>query len=236
MDKNYVIFDMDGTLVESMSYWRRLARDYAEGMGIVWTDEIAEAVGHSSVKRTAEYLIDNHGIKDSVDAILEACYRRMDQYYAEDVVIKDGVLEYLDHLRDQGVRMAVATATRRQSAMPALEQLDLLQYFEDVLCVSDIGISKQRPDIYLRLSEGWGQKPADVSVFEDAPYALKTVVRAGFHSVLMYDDVFAQEQLDVLDLPDLALQRMDQLLDPRDELIAAQSERDKLSPWVLLER
>lgn len=219
-------------MLESMKQWRRLMQDYAEGIGLEWTEQISTDVDELSVSEAARYFVDQHAVKETPDEILQINYERMRHYYEHDVYIKDGVLDYLNHLRDQGVRMSVATATHRDLALPVLERLDMMQYFDELVSVSDVGVSKNEPDIYLRCAEHWGQEPKDIAVFEDAPYALRTAAEAGFYTVLMYDDVFASEQLEILDLADIAVTSMDQLLD-HEVLEELQSETKAIGPWAL---
>ena len=233
MDKQLVIFDMDGTMLESMKFWRILTRDYVKQIGLEWTEQLDKDVESFSIRETADYLVDNQLADHSSEEIMKLCFERMAHYYEHEVYVKDGVLPYLDHLRDKGVRMSVATATHRDLALPVLERLDMMQYFDELVCVSDIGVSKKKPDIYLKCAEFWDQEPEDVAVFEDAPYALRTAAAAGFYTVLMYDDVFALEQREVLDLADVAVAKMDQLLD-LEELAKGQEDLDTIGPWALL--
>lgn len=220
MDKKYVIFDMDGTLLESMHYWRRLTRDYAEHAGFGWSDKIAEEIEPFTMRETAQYYIDHFDVDDTVDEIVEYCYDRMAQYYRENVELKPGVREYLDLLQARGVRMSLATATDRYLVEPVLKRLDLEKYFDATLCVNEVGISKQDPKIYDELRAEWGKDREDVAVFEDAPYAVKTAVNAGYYTIMCYDSSYGDEQFEYEDLPERFIRDMTELLEDCKERTA----------------
>ncbi len=212
MDKKHVIFDMDGMLLDSMQYWRRLTRDYLDLHGHTWSEEMDRIADAHTMMETAELFKQKLELEATVDDILEYCYKRMAHYYEQDVTIKEGVVPYLDYLRSKNVRMSVATATDGRLARPAIERLGLTPYFDRVLSCADVGQSKEHPTIYLELARDWDLPAEEVAVFEDAPYALKTAAAAGFYTVLMYDEFYAQEQKEVADLANEVHKRMDALI------------------------
>ena len=175
------IFDMDGTLLDSMPVWHRLTQNYLKQFNVHITDEDFAACEGFSQPEVADYFLARHPelpltretMLGGMDALITSRYESM-------AVPKDGVLDFLERMRRQGVKMAIATLTARRHAEKALLDRDMMQYFEFMLTIEDIGVSKREPDIYLAAAERLGLAPADCMVFEDAPYAGVTAHRAGF--------------------------------------------------------
>ncbi len=174
------IFDMDGTLLDSMPVWKRLTQGYLKQFGLNITDEeYAECEGFSQ-PQVAQYFADRYNLPGGVDGLMEGMDRLITSRYETIAKPKDGVLEFLDGLRRRGVKMAIATLTARRHAEKALRDRDMLDYFDFMLTIEDVGVSKYQPDIYLKSAERLGLTPADCIIFEDAPYACTTAKKAGF--------------------------------------------------------
>lgn len=202
MDKRFVIFDMDGTLLESMGYWQNLDLDFLASRGIDVPASYKQAVEGLNFKETVAYMKDQFGITESEDEISKLGREAMAKHFIEDVELKPGVQDYLDYLKSSGVRMSVATLTASELAIPALEKHNLLPYFETVLSCSDLGISKRTPEVYHLAAEHMGSSAEDTAVFEDSPQSLLSAVEGGFYTILVHDDVLEAEQDGVRDIAD----------------------------------
>ena len=202
------IFDMDGTLLDSMPVWHRLTQNYLKQFNVHITDEDFAACEGFSQPEVADYFLARHPelpltretMLDGMDALITSRYESI-------AVPKDGVLDFLERMRRQGVKMAIATLTARRHAEKALLDRDMMQYFEFMLTIEDIGVSKREPDIYLAAAERLGLAPADCMVFEDAPYAGVTAHHAGFQLCGLAEPAYAAGEAELRSVSDVFIER-----------------------------
>ena len=202
------IFDMDGTLLDSMPVWKRLTQGYLSGFGVTVTDEEYAACEGFSQPQVAQYFADRYpdlpldaqGIMKGMDALITTRYETLAKP-------KDGVIAFLDGLRRRGVKMAIATLTARRHAEKALRERDMMDYFDFMLTIEDVGISKREPDIYLKSAEKLGLAPADCIVFEDATYACATAKRAGFRVCGMVEPAYAAGENELRSVSDFVVEQ-----------------------------
>ena len=208
------IFDMDGTLLDSMPVWHRLTQNYLKQFNVHITDEDFAACEGFSQPEVADYFLARHPelpltretMLGGMDALITSRYESI-------AVPKDGVLDFLERMRRQGVKMAIATLTARRHAEKALLDRDMMQYFEFMLTIEDIGVSKREPDIYLAAAERLGLAPADCMVFEDAPYAVVTAHRAGFQLCGLAEPAYAAGEAALRSVSDVLIERSFRELD-----------------------
>lgn len=186
-----IVFDMDGTLLESMPMWSGVGDRYLESIGVPLKRETKLVVTDKTYNEKTQELIDLYGLDISVKDIKLKFDELAEVEYRERLQLKPYVREFLQQCREAGIRMAVATATASHLALACFERLDILQYFDTVLSTRDTGVNKFQPDIYLRCAAQLNSTPGETTVFEDALYAAKTAFDAGFTVVGVYDDVFA---------------------------------------------
>ena len=190
MDKKFAIFDMDGTLVDSMPYWRNLSPEYLHSKGIVdIPKDILEKITPMTVKESSRFFVEQFKLTSSPEAVAFEIDQMMSTHYIEDIPIREGVEEYLEKLKERGVKMCVASATVERLIDACLERLGVRHYFEFTLSCDTVGAGKKSPLVYLTAAERLGSKPEDTAVYEDSCFAATTAKNADFYVCGVYDPV-----------------------------------------------
>lgn len=197
------IFDMDGTLIDSLIFWNilwdALGRKYLSRESFQPSREDDKAVRTMLMKDAMALIHLNYGIADTAEELLAFTNRMIRDFYATQVELKPGVLEFLDHCRKTGVKMCIASATERQLVELALEHCGIKSYFSAVFSCGDIGKGKDQPDIYLQAQAYLGAQIHDTWVFEDSLVAIETVTKLGMPAVAIFDpNNFGQERMQKL--------------------------------------
>ena len=181
------IFDMDGTLLDSMPVWKRLTQNYLKQFDLHITDQDFAACEGFSQPQVADYFLARHPeLPLTREQMLDGMDELITSRYETIAKPKPGVIEFLERMRRKGVKMAIATLTARRHAEKALLDRGMMQYFSFMLTIEDVGVPKYEPDIYLEAARRLGLAPAECMVFEDAPYAGVTAHRAGFQLCGMF--------------------------------------------------
>ncbi len=205
MDKKFCIFDLDGTLVDSMSYWRGLEFDYLKSHGAQEgpkLDALVERLKPMTLIDAAQEFIKELGFSGTPESIAADMNAVMREHYRLRVPLKPGVEKYLKSLHDHGVKMCVASATEGELVRTCLSRLGVVDYFEFILSCLDVGASKDRPDVYFEAARRLGAKPNEAATFEDSLSALRTAKGAGFYAVAVYDDFSRDDWPTLRDLAD----------------------------------
>ena len=188
------IFDMDGTLVDSLSFWDCFWRDMGERyfgdstfrMDPVHFDTYVRTMIFS---QAISYLHGYLHVPCSAEEFDSFAARYVEHFYRTVVTAKPRAVELLTALRERGVRICLASATDRRYLDIALESCGLAEFFtpETIISCSDVGVGKEKPDVFLVALKVMGTPLAETAVFEDSALALKTAKNAGFVTVGVYD-------------------------------------------------
>lgn len=181
------IFDLDGTLLDSMFIWDTIGEDYLLSRKIKPRENLNQTFKNMSLYQAACYYQREYGLKDSTDEIIDGVNRMIEQLYVEVVQPKPGVPEFLAALSRRGVKMCIATATDRHLVEASLSRCGLRGYFSEILTCSSVGKGKDQADIYWAALAHLGTAIESTWVFEDALYAVMTAKKAGFHVAGVYD-------------------------------------------------
>ncbi len=179
------IFDCDGTLLDSLYAWRDLEHaiaDASQGMSLV-TDADRALLVKYTVPETAAYLHHTLGFLDSSAAVEAFMDDFLIRYYAEQAELFAGVYAFLHACQTQGVRMAVASSSRHAYLEAGLRGAGISDFFEHVISVDDVGLSKRDPRFFETVAHLLGTDKKTTWVFDDAAYALETAHKAGFPTV-----------------------------------------------------
>ena len=185
MDKKFAIFDMDGTLIDSMGFWKNLATEYLTARGVTEIPaKILERIKPMTMSESATLFQREFGLAGDVEAEMNAM---MDAHYRNDIPLKPGVREYLENLHCQGVRMCVASATAEHLMESCLSRLGVRNYFNFLLSCETVGAGKRSPLVYHEAARRLGAVPKKIAVYEDALYAVQTSKEAGFHVIGVFN-------------------------------------------------
>lgn len=186
MNKKYAIFDLDGTLADSMVFWKNLAGEYLTGKGITSIPpEFLEQIQAMTMSESVALFAQEFGLSGDPESEMNAM---MDAHYCNDIPLKAGALEYLQMLHHNNVQMCVASATAEHLMQACLKRLGILDYFQFVLSCETVGAGKTRPDVYHTCAVRFAALPPEIAVFEDALYAVRTAKSAGYYVVGVYDE------------------------------------------------
>lgn len=176
------IFDIDGTVLDSMYVWENIGAEYLATLGVAPDPDVWEAIRSLSLKQAAEYFLEKYGERFdlSVDRVTEQINDMIADKYFYEVKAKPGVAEFLGRLRGAGIKICVATATDRYLIEAALEREGLMDYFGAIFTCAEQGSGKDDPGIFLAARDFLGTSTDETMVFEDAWYAIVTAKRAGF--------------------------------------------------------
>ena len=186
--KKGIIFDMDGTLLDSMEMWGTLDIKYMNDLGIEPDEQFHNDVRTMTLLMAAEYMHDRYNVPYEPEEIVEQFKALIDDYYKNTLQLKTGAYELVRELHERGVHMMVATANEYDMSMAALERTGIAQYMDGLITCTMAGAGKDKPDIYLKACEDMNISVAECLVFEDSLFAIKTARDAGFAVVGVYDE------------------------------------------------
>jgi HAD superfamily hydrolase (TIGR01509 family) len=207
-----VIFDVDGTLFDSLSMWERVDQLYLDRKGVKVTPEISRQLFHLPLEKGALFIKNKFHLKEDVDTIMKEIMHISRDMYLNEVPVKKGVLSVLNYFQEKHIPMTVATSNNKELVKAAFHRHHMGHYFKEILTSDEIGRGKNEPDIYLKACQQMHVSPENTLVFEDALHALKTVKTAGFRSVGCFDAYSIQDQPQIKRLADHYVVEMDEIL------------------------
>jgi len=183
-----VIFDLDGTLVDSMWMWRDIDIEYLARFGIDMPENLQEEISGISVTQTAHYFKNTFRLEDSIEQIISDWDDMAVAKYQYEVPLKEGVMAFLDALQARGIVCAIATSNSRTLTDTVLAAHGIEDYFTEVITGEDVHQGKPDPDIYLVCAERLGIDPSACLVFEDIPKGIEAAQAAGMKVCAVEDD------------------------------------------------
>lgn len=199
------IFDMDGTLLNSMNYWATVAEEFLEKNDLLSRAGDNRRFLEWGMKEFYNYAVRELGLTLTFEETHKQMYDIIAYHYENDVSVKSGVINMLDTFLSRGVRMCLATATDRFMVERVLSRLGIEKYFSRIFTTGEVGVGKAQPVIYELALEHLGTTKDDTYVFEDAYYAITTAHNAGFLVAAVEDkNVFVSKD-EILSLCDIYL-------------------------------
>ncbi len=184
------IFDMDGTLIDSMGMWSTIGSAYIRSVGKTPKEDIDRRFSSMGVHEAAVFMKEEYDLEETCDEITEAIYKRVEKSYFETIPLKTGVVEFLEYIESKGISMCIATATDEYMADAALERLGIRKFFKGIFTSRAVGQGKDQPKIFLEGAHLLGTEPSETAVFEDSVVAIRTANAAGFYTAAVFDKSF----------------------------------------------
>lgn len=206
------IFDLDGTLIDSMGVWDKIGRDFLAARGIKAPAGLSRIVKNLSFSETAEYYIRRFTLSDNREQLIMIWNTMADREYAENIELKPGVREYLIKLNGNNIKMGIATATDHRLTEAVLRRHDILRFFQTIVTVGDTGKGKEYPDIFLLAAQKLEVNPQECMVFEDCLHAVQGAKLAGMKVFAVYDPASAHERTGMERMADGYIQDFRELL------------------------
>lgn len=189
-----VIFDMDGSLVDSMWMWRAIDVEYLGSFGIPLPEDLQSRIEGMSFAETAMYFKEHFPIPDTTEDIMDTWNRMAWDKYLHEVPLKMGITEFLRSCRERGILLGIATSNSRELVENVAKVHNLRDYFTSIITGSEVKRGKPAPDIYLAVARELGTAPSRCLVFEDIVAGIIAGKNAGMRVCAVEDEYSSHDR------------------------------------------
>lgn len=182
-----VIFDLDGSMVDSMWIWRSIDIEYLGKFGIPLPDNLQACIEGMSFSETAAYFKARFSLPDDLDTIKADWNRMARDKYACEVPVKEGVKELLSYCKEHGIKTGIATSNSRELVESVVRAHQMESCFGCIMTACEVEKGKPAPDIYLAVADKLAVNPENCLVFEDIIPGIQAGKAAGMQVCAVYD-------------------------------------------------
>lgn len=183
-----VLFDLDGTLVDSMWFWESIDIEYLGRYNIELPNDLQDKIEGMSFTETAHYFKETFNIPESIEEIKKTWNGMAWDYYINKVELKEGIIDFLDYLSKNDIAMGIGSSNSKDLVNVVIDKYNMSDYFTSIRTSCEVDRGKPFPDIYLKVAEDLGVKPEECIVFEDIPKGIISGKEAGMKVCTIYDD------------------------------------------------
>ena len=194
-NKKAVIFDLDGTLVDSMWMWKAIDIEYLGRFGLDLPPSLQKDIEGMSFSEIAVYFKETFQIPDTLEEIKATWNRMAYDKYTKEVPLKKGVQKFLDYCKENRILLGIATSNSRELVDATLKAVNIKEYFACVMTACEVAKGKPAPDIYLAVAEKLQAEPSRCLVFEDIEMGIMAGKNAGME-VCAVEDEFSMNQIE----------------------------------------
>lgn len=188
-----IIFDIDGTLIDSLDAWADSDREFLAEHNIPYDPIISERLKTMHYNSAVRFFLDEYNIPLSFEETAERINEIIKHKYLHEIEAKPYVIDFIRLCYDKGIKMCAATSNLKELAVGALTNRGIARFLEFIITSDEIGSGKDNPEIFLHSAEKMGVSPENTAVFEDSLHAAKTAAAAGFYTVGVFDIHYADE-------------------------------------------
>ena len=191
-EKEAVIFDLDGTVVDSMWVWPEVDIEFLGQRGIELPDDLQMALDGKSFYESAVYMKKRFGLEESEEELMDIWNHMAEDKYAKEVPLKKGVKEFLQKLKEEGIKTGVASSNSIFLIETTLKANGVFEYFDSIHSANEVAKGKPAPDIYELVAKELKVQPKDCLVFEDIVMGIMAGKNAQMDTCAVYDEHSAQ--------------------------------------------
>lgn len=211
-DIDAVIFDLDGTLVDSMWMWKTIDIEYLNKYGLEFPKDLQSSIEGMSFTETAIFFKDKFNLKDSLDQIKSDWNKMAWDKYLYEVPLKEGVLEFLEYLKANNIPAGIATSNSRELVDLIIEKHNIGKYFASIRTSCEVNKGKPSPDIYLLVAMDLMVEPRKCLVFEDVIHGIMAGKNANMKVCSVYDEFSENVEQQKIRLSDYYIRSMKEIL------------------------
>jgi HAD superfamily hydrolase (TIGR01509 family) len=206
------LFDVDGTLIDSMPTWSKSTTDYLKMNGKEVPDGFMKTIATLGYNNAIVYMKEEFNLQDSIDEIKRQVDDTVLKSYQYDILAKSNTEKYLKYLESIGMDCYVITAGLRKFFMPCLTRLDYVKYFKELWTSEDFNLKKSDKEIYLEIAKKLGVKPEEIIFFDDSIHAVTGAKSAGLKVVGVYDERSKEDREEITSYVDKYIENFDELM------------------------
>lgn len=207
-----VIFDLDGTLVDSMWMWKSIDIEYLQRFGIELPDDLQRMIEGMSFSETAIYFKQRFDLTDSLEKIKSDWNQMAWEKYRDEVPLKEGVQEFLEYLKNENIPTGIATSNSRELVELIVDRHGIKDYFTSIRTSCEVAKGKPSPDIYLLVAKDLDVDPTKCLVFEDVLQGVMAGKSANMKVCAVYDEFSICEQEEKIELADYFVHSIKEVL------------------------
>lgn len=207
-----IIFDLDGTLVDSMWIWEAVDIDFLEKRNMTFPGDLQGDIEGMSFTETAQYFKERFNLEESLEEIKAEWNALALGYYKNEIKLKPYVLELLEIFKSQGKVMGIGTSNSRVLAEAVVKSRGIDSYFETLITSCDVNFGKPSPDVFLKVAEVLGVQPEDCLVFEDTFAGVKAAKAAGMDCIAIYDEIASEFEADIIKAANQYIMSYDEII------------------------
>ncbi len=181
------IFDVDGTLLDSMNVWRDVTAKFFGKYNIPLDDELNDRFQEMTLDEAMKQMVEKLGFPASEEQLGRELLDMIEYEYLYNLQLKPYAYDYLKKLYDNGVKLAAATSGYEKTCVGAFKRLGIYEMFSSFAYSHEVGVNKSNPDVYLLAAQRMGVKPADCEVYEDITLGMIGARKGGMKTVAVYD-------------------------------------------------
>lgn len=189
------IFDLDGTLVNSMWVWDKINDDMFKELNMKKPENFRQEINHLSFKETAIYFKNKYSPNSTVEGLMKSWNDNSYNYYANEVLLKDGAKEFLEKLKENNIKIGLATSNSTTLLEATLKNNGIYNLFDAITTTGEVSRGKNFPDVYLLAAEKLSVNPCECIVFEDILAAAQGAKAAGMKVIAVHDNNEDEEEL-----------------------------------------